>query len=332
VHDLRDAKLYTAFTQFSSWRFSYDFSSPTGSLHVTAALLILPFAARAEDDKTPQKPATPEKAVEPAAPADSATQGAIDAGGQHITYTAIAGTITVVRPMRRMRSWGRMEGPFRAANWHSPRPKSQRIRLPWRTCFTWRTSRRTRSRKNGPSRSSITADRAARRFGCTWGRSGQACGDCGRYAPAGRALHDGRQSQLAARRKRSGLYRYAGHRIRTPRGQRRREGLLGIDQDANAFTRFIARFVTKYGRWNSPKFIFGESYGTTRSAVVANLLQDKQDIDLNGVILLSQIFNFTADIDRPGVNPGVDLPYELALPTTPRRPGITRSCHNSRPR
>jgi carboxypeptidase C (cathepsin A) len=89
----------------------------------------------------------------------------------------------------------------------------------------------------------------------------------------------------------------------------------GVDQDAGAFARFISRFITKYGRWNSPKYIFGESYGTTRSAVLSNMLENDFSIDLNGVILLSQIFNFTSDIDSPRDNPGVDLPYELALPT-----------------
>jgi carboxypeptidase C (cathepsin A) len=89
----------------------------------------------------------------------------------------------------------------------------------------------------------------------------------------------------------------------------------GVDEDANAFARFIARFIGKYNRWNSPKYIFGESYGTTRSAVLADILANSTNIDLNGVILLSQIFNFTTDIDGPGGNPGVDLPYVLALPT-----------------
>jgi carboxypeptidase C (cathepsin A) len=88
-----------------------------------------------------------------------------------------------------------------------------------------------------------------------------------------------------------------------------------VDGDANAYARFIQRFISKYGRWNSPKFLFGESYGTTRSAVLADLLENKLNIDVNGVMLLSQIFNFTTDIDDPKNNPGVDLPYELALPT-----------------
>jgi carboxypeptidase C (cathepsin A) len=88
-----------------------------------------------------------------------------------------------------------------------------------------------------------------------------------------------------------------------------------VDEDANAFARFIGRFITKFNRWNSPKYLFGESYGTTRSAVLADILENNKDIDLNGVILLSQIFNFTTDIDFPQGNPGVDLPYVLALPT-----------------
>ena len=89
----------------------------------------------------------------------------------------------------------------------------------------------------------------------------------------------------------------------------------GVDEDATAFARFIARFITKYSRWNSPKYLFGESYGTTRSAVLSDVLENNESIDLNGVILLSQIFNFSTDIDGPSGNPGVDLPYVLALPT-----------------
>jgi len=89
----------------------------------------------------------------------------------------------------------------------------------------------------------------------------------------------------------------------------------GLDQDGSAFARFIARFLSKYGRWNSPKYIFGESYGTTRSAVLAADLERSESIDLNGVILLSQIFNFNTDIDFPANNPNSDLAVELGLPT-----------------
>jgi carboxypeptidase C (cathepsin A) len=86
----------------------------------------------------------------------------------------------------------------------------------------------------------------------------------------------------------------------------------GTDEDAHAFDRFIRRFLTKYDRWNSPKYIFGESYGTTRSAVLARMLQG---VDLNGVILLSQIFSFDDSADGPEGNPGTDLPYITSLPS-----------------
>ncbi len=98
-------------------------------------------------------------------------------------------------------------------------------------------------------------------------------------------------------------------------GKDPQKAFWGVDEDGHAFARFIARFVSKYNRWNSPKYLFGESYGTTRSAVVANILQNDKDIDLNGVILLSQIFNFTSDIDGARTNPGIDLPFETGLPT-----------------
>lgn len=98
-------------------------------------------------------------------------------------------------------------------------------------------------------------------------------------------------------------------------GPDKEKAFYGIDQDAHAFSDFIAAFLSKYGRWNSPKYLFGESYGTTRSAVLANDLQMDKVIDLNGVILLSQILNFDASVDEPQLDPGIDLPYVVALPT-----------------
>ncbi len=91
--------------------------------------------------------------------------------------------------------------------------------------------------------------------------------------------------------------------------------IWGIDGDAQAFSRFITQFLSKYNRWNSPKYLFGESYGTTRSAVLSYILETEDNIDLNGVILLSQILNFNTSVDGADMNPGIDLPYVLALPT-----------------
>ncbi|MBE7210817.1 MAG: peptidase S10 [Gluconacetobacter diazotrophicus] len=89
----------------------------------------------------------------------------------------------------------------------------------------------------------------------------------------------------------------------------------GTDPDAQAFADFITQFLGRYGRYESPKYLFGESYGTTRSAVVADLLQEKKGIDLNGVMLLSQILDYDNSIDGPTANPSVDQPYVLALPS-----------------
>ncbi|HEY1659580.1 MAG TPA: peptidase S10 [Candidatus Sulfotelmatobacter sp.] len=98
-------------------------------------------------------------------------------------------------------------------------------------------------------------------------------------------------------------------------GKDKEKAFYGVDEDAWAFSDFIVQFLSKYGRWNSPKFLFGESYGTTRSAVLANILETERDVDFNGIILLSQILNFSLDSDAPEVNPGVDLAYQLNLPT-----------------
>ena len=95
-------------------------------------------------------------------------------------------------------------------------------------------------------------------------------------------------------------------------GKDREKAFWGTDPDAHAFERFIRRFLTKYDRWNAPKYLFGESYGTPRSAVLS---ADLQHVDLNGIILLSQILSFDNSVDSPEWNPGVEQAYALALPT-----------------
>jgi carboxypeptidase C (cathepsin A) len=98
-------------------------------------------------------------------------------------------------------------------------------------------------------------------------------------------------------------------------GKDKEKDFYGVDADAYAFAEFITGFLSKYSRWNSPKYLFGESYGTTRSAALINLLETDRHVDFNGVILLSQILNFDLSADGPQFNPGVDLAYQLALPT-----------------
>jgi carboxypeptidase C (cathepsin A) len=97
-------------------------------------------------------------------------------------------------------------------------------------------------------------------------------------------------------------------------GKDKEKAFYGVDQDIDAFAQFITQFLSKYRRWDSPKYVFGESYGTMRGAGLALALQ-KRDVDLNGVILLSDILNWDLVPDDPQLNPGNDLSYVVALPT-----------------
>jgi carboxypeptidase C (cathepsin A) len=86
----------------------------------------------------------------------------------------------------------------------------------------------------------------------------------------------------------------------------------GVDADIRSFADFITRYVTVNGRWNSPKFLLGESYGTTRSAGLANAL-DERGMPLNGVVLVSSWLDGYVDFGNPPF--AMDIQYELFLPT-----------------
>src|SRR5206468_8658025 len=75
------------------------------------------------------------------------------------------------------------------------------------------------------------------------------------------------------------------------------------------------KFLSDYNRWNSPKYLFGESYGTFRSAVVANILETENGVSLNGIILLSQLLTYGNMTEMTTENPGEGLPFELVLPS-----------------
>jgi len=85
----------------------------------------------------------------------------------------------------------------------------------------------------------------------------------------------------------------------------------GFKKDIESVGDFIRLFVTRDGRWLSPKFLIGESYGTTRSAGLSGYLQERHSLYLNGIMLVSSILDFQTV--RP--SPGNDLPYVLHLPT-----------------
>ena len=89
----------------------------------------------------------------------------------------------------------------------------------------------------------------------------------------------------------------------------------GLDADVRAFAQFIQRYITENGRWNSPKFLYGESYGTTRSAALSNYLEQTDAISLNGVVLQSTILNFGIDYTDLSPYGGDDWGYVLYLPS-----------------
>jgi len=96
-----------------------------------------------------------------------------------------------------------------------------------------------------------------------------------------------------------------------PAGKGSGEDFWGVDPDIDAASKFIARFITDNDRWNSPKFVLGESYGGIRTGGVAHTLLTEYGIGLNGVILVSPFMDAAAARDRFAI----DLPHALYLPT-----------------
>lgn len=86
----------------------------------------------------------------------------------------------------------------------------------------------------------------------------------------------------------------------------------GVTKDAKSVAQAIRLWLNDNGRWNSPKFLGGESYGTTRSAAVANELEGSyNDVALNGIILISTILDFGAQAEVEGN----DMPYVISVPS-----------------
>ncbi len=285
-----------------------------------AAFVLYLASAYAENDKTADKSATTEESAQKTAGAatqtDSTTESSVDAGGQHIVYTAIAGTITVGSTDSQDQQLGADGKPLPGSQLALEEPDKAKNAPPVARMFYvayFKKDAKAEDRpvtffyNGGPGSSSVWLH-----MGSLGPRHVVTAGDT--HLPAAPyKMVDNPNSLLDA----SDLVfvDMPGTGFGRMIGKNGEKAFWGIDGDAAAYARFIERFLTKYSRWNSPKFIFGESYGTTRSAVLADLLENKYDTDINGVILLSQIFNFTTDIDGPGANPGVDLPYVLGLPT-----------------
>jgi carboxypeptidase C (cathepsin A) len=84
-----------------------------------------------------------------------------------------------------------------------------------------------------------------------------------------------------------------------------------FEGDLRSVADFIRTYLARAQRWDSPKFLAGESYGTTRASALSQYLLDNDGIYLNGITLISSVMNF----ETISFAPGNDLPYELFLPS-----------------
>jgi carboxypeptidase C (cathepsin A) len=269
-------------------------------------------SAHADDENSTKKA----DATEKASPNEATTEGTLDVGGQHISYSAVAGTITVGATDPDDAQLGMDGKPLPGSQLAISAPKEAKDAPPVARMFYvayFKKDAKAEDRpltffyNGGPGSSTVWLH-----MGSLGPKHVVTSGDTHLPAAPYKLVANANSlldvSDLV-------FIDAPGTGFGKLIGKDADKAFWGVDEDGGAFARFIARFITKYSRWNSPKFIFGESYGTTRSAVLVKMLGDRQNIDLNGVILLSQVFNFTTFIDGASSNPGIDLSYVLALPT-----------------
>src|SRR6267378_2109308 len=94
-------------------------------------------------------------------------------------------------------------------------------------------------------------------------------------------------------------------------GKAQDKDFWGVDQDVKSLAQFITLYVSRNDRWNSPKFLIGESYGTFRSAALSNYLQTHDGLYFNGIVLISSVLN----LGTISFNTGEDMPYIFYLPS-----------------
>jgi carboxypeptidase C (cathepsin A) len=268
------------------------------------------FASARAQDKPDDKPAAAPPRVAPVMTADSTTEGTVTVGGQTIAYKAVAGTITVGATDPQDATLGfdgkplpdsgikPAEGPdapptarmFYAAYFKKDAPALHRP-----ITFIY---------NGGPGSPTMWLHMG------TFGPKRIVTPDTQHQEGAPYTIVNNEDSLLDVS---DVVFIDApGCGLSRTFGKGKVEAFYGVDADGHAFERFIRRFLSKYNRWNSPKYLFGESYGTPRSAVLA---ADLRSVDLNGIVLLSQILSFDNSVDGPTANPGVDQAYALALPT-----------------
>ncbi|MEO7029247.1 MAG: peptidase S10 [Acidobacteriaceae bacterium] len=291
--------------------------TPTKYILIAAALTItasIPAIAQDHAQKTTTTTTVstePEKKTAPPA-ADSTTEGTVTVGGKNIAYTAVAGTLTVGATDPQDATLGLDGKQLADAGTDLPaKPEDQppTARIFYTAYFAKGATPGTRPitflYNGGPGSATMYLHMGS--FGPKRIVTTDAQHDAGgpyRIVSNQYSLLDA--SDLV-------FIDAPGTGFSRVFGKDAMKAFYGVDQDAHAFDRFIRRFLSKYNRWTSPKYLFGESYGTPRSAVLSNMLADQ--VDLNGVIMLSQILSFDNSADGADANPGTEQGFYLALPS-----------------
>ncbi|MEZ4636140.1 MAG: hypothetical protein R2856_14450 [Caldilineaceae bacterium] len=226
-------------------------------------------------DKKPKAPE--EKSVQ--------TRHSVTIDGQEIRYTATAGTSPAQRRGRQRQGVGLLRGLH-------PR----------------------RCQGRGQSTTDLLVQRWA---GVLFGvdalghaRSAHRADERRRFRAAA-AVQAAREPALDPRRHRFGLHRSGGDGLQPPAPGEKPDQFHGYQQDIESVGEFIRLITTRLKRWSSPKFLIGESYGTTRAAGLAGHLMERHGLVFNGVMLISTILNF----QTARFTVGNDLPNILFLPT-----------------
>ncbi len=253
-----------------------------------------------------QNPAGP--AAMPAQPHDSVTEGSVTVGGQTIAYRAVAGTLTVAGTDPQDATLGFDGKPLPDSGIKPTDDAPPTARMFYAAYFKKDAPETTRPitfiYNGGPGSPTMWLHMG------TFGPKRIVVPDTQHQEAGPYAIVNNEDSLLDVS---DVVFIDApGTGLSRTFGKNKSEAFYGVDADGHAFERFIRRFLSKYNRWNSPKYLFGESYGTPRSAVLA---ADLRSVDLNGIILLSQILSFDNSVDGPQANPGIDQAYALALPT-----------------
>jgi carboxypeptidase C (cathepsin A) len=243
-------------------------------------------AARAQDkpaEKAPDKPAADAAKKEPPKAEQSVTQHSIVIGGVPVAYTATAGTLIVRND--KDEPWASMSYVA-----YVKRDAGTPGRRPITFAFN-----------GGPGSSSVWLHMGA------LGPRRVVTADAAPTPPPPYQVVDNAYSILD----KSDLVMIdpVGTGLSKALGDAKDKDFWGADPDIDSISRFIRQWTSDNGRWNSPKYLLGESYGTTRGAGIVNALEGR-GMSFNGVILVSVAMDLAALFDYPGN----DKPYPLILP------------------